>query len=162
KAGGLRRMAVTLLARTSHAVLAADEQDLVALGGPAGRYHQVPIGANVVRDPGPGYDRTGFRAQLGLGADDLLVVYFGLLNASKGLDTLLDAFDLIVARNSRAHLLLLGGEVGASDPTDRLTADRLRDRLDRPGQRVLRTGWLSPPALSAHLLAGDVALLPYA
>ena len=38
----------------------------------------------------------------------------------------------------------------------------MRDRLDRLGERVVRTGWLQPQALSGYLLAGDVALLPYA
>ena len=108
------------------------------------------------------YDRAAFRTGLGLSADTLAVVYFGLLNHSKGLDLLLDAFDLILKERPTARLLLLGGEAGASDPTDRLTAARMRGRLDRLGERVVRTGWLPPQALSAYLLAGDVALLPYA
>jgi glycosyltransferase involved in cell wall biosynthesis len=88
----------------------------------------------------------------------LVVVYFGLLNASKGLDLVLDAFSRVAARRADARLLLLGGEVGASDPTDRLTASRIQARLD---DRVIHTGWLEPAAMSAHLLAADVALLPY-
>jgi glycosyltransferase involved in cell wall biosynthesis len=162
RAGGLRRAAVRLMAASSHAVIAADERDLASLGGPSDRHHQVPIGANVQCDPGLGYDRTAFRTGLGLAADTLAVVYFGLLNQSKGLDLLLDAFDLILKELPTTRLLLLGGEAGASDPTDRLTAARVRRRLDRLAERVVRTGWLPPQALSAHLLAGDVALLPYA
>jgi glycosyltransferase involved in cell wall biosynthesis len=161
-AGRLRRAMVSLLARTSDAVIAADERDLETLGGPACCRHQVPIGANIACEPGPGYDRSSFRAGLGLNDAALAIVYFGLLNHSKGLGLLLDAFDLILQDTPRACLLLLGGEVGASDPTDRLTADLVRGRLDRLGERVVRTGWLQPAALSRHLLAGDVALLPYA
>jgi hypothetical protein len=44
----------------------------------------VPIGSNVPCAPPPGYDRGAFRAGLGIAADELAVVYFGLLNASKG------------------------------------------------------------------------------
>src|SRR5207253_11043194 len=52
---------------------------------------------------------------------------------------------------------------GASDATDRATATAFGDRLhQRSVGRVLRSGWLRPPDLSAHLLAGDLALLPYA
>jgi glycosyltransferase involved in cell wall biosynthesis len=91
----------------------------------------------------------------------LAVAYFGLLNSSKGLDVLLDAFDLISRQEPRARLLLLGGEIGASDPSDRQTAARLKSRLQMLGARLLRSGWLPPPELSAHLLAADVALLPY-
>jgi len=161
KAGALRQMAVRLMARTSDAVIAADERDLAALGVAPSRQHRVPIGSNVACEPGPGFDRAAFRAQLGLDADALVVVYVGLLNASKGLDTLLDAFDRIVASRPDAHLLLLGGAVGASDPSDRQTAASLAVRLQAFGKRILRTGWLAPPDLSAHLLAADVALLPY-
>jgi glycosyltransferase involved in cell wall biosynthesis len=161
RAGRLRRAAVQLLARRSHAVIAADERDLAWLGGPACGKYQVPIGSNVACAPEPAYDRAALRRGLGLDADALAIVYFGLLNHSKGLDLLLDAFRLVLSTLPSARLLLLGGEAGASDPTDRLTAARVRDRLDRLGDRVVRTGWLPPQVLSAHLLAGDVALLPY-
>jgi glycosyltransferase involved in cell wall biosynthesis len=162
KAGALRQMCVSYMARRSHAVIAADERDLVMLGGPSPRHHRVPIGANLACEPGSGYHRAALRARLGLDPDALVVVYFGLLNASKGLDLLLDAFAIIQTSMPTARLLLLGGEVGASDPTDRQTAARVRHRLNAFGQRVVRTGWLPPPELSAHLLAADVALLPYA
>jgi glycosyltransferase involved in cell wall biosynthesis len=161
KAGGWRLAAVKLLAATSHAVVAADERDLESLGGRSCRQHQVPIGPNIACEPGAAYDRTAFRTSLGLNADSLAIVYFGLLNHSKGLGLLLDAFDRILRELPSARLLLLGGETGASDPTDRLTAASVGDRLDRLGERVVRTGWLHPQPLSRYMLAGDVALLPY-
>jgi glycosyltransferase involved in cell wall biosynthesis len=154
KAGRLRLAALRLLARTSHAVLAADERDLALLGG---RGYQVPIGSNVASAPPPGYSRAAFRAQLGFAEDDLVLVYFGLLNASKGLDTLLDALALL----PQPRLLLLGGDVGASDPTNRRTADAVAERLAVFGPRVIRRGYQSPSGISAHLLAADIAVLPY-
>jgi glycosyltransferase involved in cell wall biosynthesis len=157
RAGPLRWQAVKLLARTSHAVVAADERDLRAVGRTR---FQVPIGSNVACAPPPGYDRDGFRQQLGLEPDALAVAYFGLLNASKGLDLLLDAFDRLLRARADARMLVLGGSVGASDPTDRLNAARLKTRLHELA--VVQTGYLEPGALSAHLLACDVALLPYA
>lgn len=159
KAGRWREQAVRLLARTSHAIVAADARDLAWLGGPSLRHHHVPIGSNVACAPPPGYDRPAFRAGLGLDPHTLVVAYFGLRNSSKGLDVLFDAFKLVLAQAPNARLLLLGGEVGASDPTDRQTAAHIRQRL---GERVLQTGWLPPEQLSACLLASDVALLPYA
>jgi glycosyltransferase involved in cell wall biosynthesis len=156
-AGRLRPAAVRLLARTSDAVVAADERDLASLGGPSPRHHQVPIGSNVAFVPG----QRPIRAKLGLAASDLVLVYFGLLNSSKGLDTLLDAFDLVTAARPDARLLMLGGRVGASDPTDRQTAAGLEQRLAQLGNRVVRPGFQSPAELSAHLQAADVAVLPY-
>jgi glycosyltransferase involved in cell wall biosynthesis len=162
KAGALRAAAVRLLARTSDAVVAASAADLRVLGGPTGRHYQVPIGSNLACDPPPGYLRSAFRAALGLTEDALLVAYFGLLNASKGLPLLLHTFERVVAVRPDARLLLLGGGVGASDPTDRQTAAGLRQSLAALGDRVIRTGWLEPAKVSAHLLAADIALLPYA
>jgi glycosyltransferase involved in cell wall biosynthesis len=158
RAGHLRPSAVRFLARTSHAVLAADSRDLAALGGPSPRQHHLAIGSNVPCSPPVGFDRAALRSKLGVAPGAPVVVYFGLLNASKGLDLLLDSFALVSARRRDARLLLLGGQVGASDPTDRLTANRVRARLD---ERMIQTGWLEPTTLSAHLLAADVALLPY-
>jgi glycosyltransferase involved in cell wall biosynthesis len=162
RAGTLRQAAIRLMARSSQAVVAADQRDLVALGGPTPRHHYVPIGPNVECRPPQGYDREAFRASLGLAATDLAIVYFGLLNASKGLDLLLDAFAAIRQRRPTSRLLLLGGRVGASDPTDRLTAARIDARLDRLSDQVLTMGWLPQQDVSAYLLASDVALLPYA
>jgi glycosyltransferase involved in cell wall biosynthesis len=162
KAGPLRGLAVRLMARTSAAVLASDARDLRALRAPPATSYVVPIGSNVRCDPPSGYSREAFRAQVGLAPGDLGVAYFGLLNASKGLDTLVAAWQRILQAEPSARLLLLGGSVGASDPTDRQTAGVVTTELDRFGQRVVRTGYLPPRDLSAHLLAADVALLPYA
>src|SRR5205085_8436561 len=103
-----------------------------------------------------------FRAALGVSPKALAVVYFGLLNASKGLDDLLDAFERIAQTRAESKLLLLGGSMGDSDVTDRATASRLQPRLATLGTHLIRPGYLQPEALSAHLLAADVALLPYA
>jgi glycosyltransferase involved in cell wall biosynthesis len=152
RAGGLRKSALRMLAHSSHAVIAADQRDIDALGV---RGVRIPIGANVACSPPEGYDRTAFRERLGLQPDDRVVVFFGLLNASKGLDVLLSTVEQL----GGAWLLMVGGEVGASDPTDRATARTISARL---GPRVIRTGWLPPREVSAYLLAGDAALLPYA
>ena len=162
RAGRLRAAAVRLLARTSDAVIAADSRDLQFLGGPSPRHFNVPIGTNVPCAPPSDFERSTFRRRLGLDAGDLAIVYFGLLNASKGLDLLLEAFDVIRRSQPAARLLLLGGPMGASDPTDRATGRRLESRLSQLGDRLVRPGWLPGSELSAYLLAGDVALLPYA
>jgi glycosyltransferase involved in cell wall biosynthesis len=141
-------------------VLAADERDLQAVGST--RSHVVPIGSNIARQPPPGYQRENFRTQHGVQPERLAVAYFGLLNASKGLDVLLDAFERIGRALPEARLMLIGGTPGASDPTNLATAARLEARLAALGTRVMRTGYLDDAAVSAYLLAADVALLPYA
>jgi glycosyltransferase involved in cell wall biosynthesis len=161
RAGSLRESALRLLARTSHAVVAADQRDLAAMRPFTRQTLHIPIGPNVACAAPDGYDRVAFRRTLGVEPDDLALVYFGLLNASKGLDLLLSTFEQVLRRRARAWLLLLGGPAGASDPTDLATASALRGTLERHGPHVIQTGWLPSPDLSAYLLAGDVALLPY-
>src|SRR5262249_36572753 len=155
----LRAAAIRVLASTSHAVTAADQRDLAALNGAARQTFHVPIGPNVACAPPASYDRVAFRRELGLEPSDLALVYFGLLNTSKGLDLLLAAFEQVLQCQPRARLLLLGGPAGASDPTDRLTSTSFQARLGRLSSHVIQTGWLPQPELSAYLLAGDVALL---
>ena len=162
RAGALRPAAIRLLARSSHAVIAADSRDLRLLREVSSTTCHVPIGPNVAREPPAGYQRAAFRSLLGLAPHDLGVVYFGMLNASKGLELLLAAFADILVCRPRARLLMLGGPAGASDPTDLAAGARVRTTLDGFGAHVIRTGWLPPRELSAYSLAGDVALLPYA
>lgn len=152
-AGPVRWWLVRLMARWSHVVIAADERDLAAVGGTG---VQIPIGSNVACAPPAGYDRAAVRESLGGGP---LVAYFGLLNASKGLDSLLEAFAKVKEVSPTARLLVLGGSVGASDVTDQQTAAQLQAGLAAAG--AVRPGYLKPEQLSAHLLAADVALLPY-
>ncbi len=161
RAGPLRESAIRLLARTSQAVVAADQRDLATLSEVTRHTFHIPIGPNVACAPPDGYDRAAFRHELGLEAGDLALVYFGLLNASKGLELLLDTFERVLAHAPRARLLLLGGPAGASDATDRLTATSFQGRLGRFAAHVIQTGWLPQAELSAYLMAGDVALLPY-
>lgn len=163
KAGPLRRVAVRVLAAASHAVLAADVNDLRWLGGPSSRHFQVPIGSNLADQAPAGYDPDSFRRErLGAQPGDLVVAYFGFLNSSKGVETLLDAFDTVRRARPDARLMLLGGEAGASDPTDRRTAAAIEGRLAAVQSVLVRPGYLTNPELSAYLRAADVALLPYA
>lgn len=160
-AGPLRGALVRLLARTSHAAVAADPSDLAWLRVPPGRGHPIPIGANVDPSATPPAVQA-LRDSLGLGAGALVVAYFGFLNASKGLGTLAAAFARVANRRPDARLLLLGGRTGASDPTDRGTAAAFEALVGPLGPRVLQPGYLEAERLSAHLLLADVALLPFA
>ena len=99
------------------------------------------------------------RDPLGIGADETLLAYFGLISLSKGLDTLLDALARLPAR---FRLVVIGGV--ATAPEDRAYADAIRQQIVRLGldQRVTVTGHCAEADVSAHLLAADIAALPFA
>ncbi|MDQ3808677.1 MAG: glycosyltransferase, partial [Chloroflexota bacterium] len=156
----LRLPAVRLLARSSHAVIAADERDLRVANRSGARLFQVPIASNISCRRASHYDREAFRRSIGFSRDTLAIVYFGLLNSSKGLDVLVETFERVARARPSARLLMVGGGYGASDATDRATAARMASRLRELADRCMQTGYLGPADVSAHLLAADVALLP--
>jgi glycosyltransferase involved in cell wall biosynthesis len=163
KAGGLRWRAVRLLAESAEGVIATNEEDYRRLETEVGVRNLVliPIGSTIpVVD---GVDRSAERARWGAGPEDLLLGHFGFLNESKGVEDLFEASKLLMARGLPVRLLMIGGRLGSSDPTNRQQAARI-DTLVREiglGQHVAWTGRLPAPAVSAAITAADVCVLPY-
>ena len=171
KAGPLRPRALCLLTRHAAATIATNGDDWAALRADralAPRLHLLPIGSNI--PPLAGTARADARARtrtaLGVGPDTIVIAYFGLVSASKGVDTLLDAFAATLAACAAApdlHLLLVGGEASATDGArfgadgDLAGAIRARGLVGR----VTVTGVLDTDAVAAHLAAADLAALPY-
>jgi len=171
KAGPLRPRAFHALTRHAAATIATNGDDWAALRADAAlapRLHLLPIGSNIPPLTGEAraVARDATRAALGVGPDTVVVAYFGLVGASKGVDTLLDAFaDASTGRaaGDDLHLLLIGGEASATDGAhfgaDGDLAGAIRAR-GLPG-RVTVTGALDTKAVAAHLAAADLAALPY-
>ncbi len=166
KAGPLRPMAVTHLARAAAGVIVtdpADETELRRRGG-VKRLTQIPIGSNIAPNPPAGYNRAQWRAQHGLAADDFLIGYFGFLNDSKGGEALIEALAILKNENQPVKLALVGGQTGASDTSNNAAfSAELAARIQRHalGQHILQTGFVSASDVSAWLLACDVVALPY-
>ncbi|MCC6176293.1 MAG: glycosyltransferase [Chloroflexi bacterium] len=161
RAGPLRLAANRLLARSSHAAIFTDLGDLLA-AGPAVSGTVIPIGSNLDPDPAPQVPREDVRRLLGASTGDFLVGYFGFLNASKGVPTLLDAVARL-ASTLPIRLALIGAEAGTSDPTDLGQARLVHGALEQLGltERIARTGFLPPRDISAALRACDVICLPF-
>ncbi len=123
----------------------------------------IPLGSNVHPQPPSGYDRDGWRAKMGIEERTLLLAYFGFLNESKGGEDLVLALEQLVRQGHDAHLLMIGGQVGDVDPTNRAYAERVRSLVRTCGlvERVYWTGYTSLEEVSANLLAADVVVMPY-
>lgn len=165
KAGPARRWVVRKLAQDADGVIATDRADEAILRNEwhIVRLAWVPIGSNVSTTPPPGYDRASWRAALGIGPNDLLIAYFGFLNESKGGLVLIEALARLAAESVPAHLVMIGGRVGASDPTDVAYGRRVDALIEACGllDRVHWTGFVDDPQVSAHFYASDVTALPY-
>jgi glycosyltransferase involved in cell wall biosynthesis len=179
KAGGLRQWVTRRLLTDADAVVVTNEDDFSQVArdwglgtGDRGSIAPaqspipspqspvlIPIGNNIAVAPPEQYDRTAWRAQLGIGPDQTLLAYFGLISRSKGLDTLLDA---LARLPERFRLVVIGG--AATAPADRAYADAIRQQIVRLGldRRVTITGHCAEADVSAHLLAADIATLPFA
>jgi glycosyltransferase involved in cell wall biosynthesis len=165
KAGRLREGAVTYLARSAAGVIAtdlADEAELKRRGG-LRALTQIPIGSNIDPAPPAHYDRAAWRGRANIGQREFLIGYFGFLNESKGGDTLMSALAILQDRQANAKLALIGGQTGASDPTNAVFNAKIERLITRYGleNRIFRTGFLDQAAVSAWLLACDAVVLPY-
>jgi glycosyltransferase involved in cell wall biosynthesis len=149
----------------SAAVVVTNPQDAAALPPALARKAAgIPIGANITPHPPPGWSRETWRAARDIPDDVPLAAYFGFLNASKGLDTLLRALQAVRAGGSPVRLLMVGGGIGSSDPTNRATAAAIT-RLTRDlgvAEAIHWTGYVPPSGVSAALLSADLAVLPFA
>lgn len=165
KAGPVRRWVNRELARACDAVVVTNREDEMTMRGYrlAGRpLRLIPIGSNIAPAPPPDYDRAAWRLRQGAAPDDFVLCYFGFLNASKGGETLIRALSLL-AGDRRYRLWMVGGQVGASDPTNRAYLARVQALIGELGleERVRWTGYTAAAEVSANLLAADVAVLPY-
>jgi glycosyltransferase involved in cell wall biosynthesis len=165
KAGPLRWWVVHTLARRADAVIATNREDYLRLEDAIGsnRLSLIPIGSNIHRSPPAEYDRDVERARWGVEPEGLLLGYFGFLNESKGGEELITALGLLLEQGLPAHLLMIGGRVGSSDPTNRAYAEHIEQAINDLGlgERVHWTGYAGSEQVSAALLATDVCVLPY-
>lgn len=164
KAGRLRDGAVAALARGSDAVIAVADTDLERLRhwrrtAPADTTQHVPLGDQLYGTVPDGFDRKAWRARAGIPDGATLVLFFGLLNHSKGVLELVEAVSGLLD----AYLVLGGEALGDADPGNATYSAQVSTLIERLGLagRTLRTGYLTPDDLAMWLAAADVVALPY-
>jgi len=166
KAGPLRWRSNLDLARQSDLVLVTNAEDrgrLQAYPELTGKLREIPIGANIRPEPPADFSRARQRERWDVRTEDLLLCYFGFLNASKGAEELVLAVASLAAKDVPVHLLMIGGQVGASDPTNTAYLQQVEALIESQGivDRVHWTGFTEAGQVSANFLASDVAVLPY-
>ncbi|MGM0400332.1 MAG: glycosyltransferase family 4 protein [Chloroflexota bacterium] len=165
RAGPLRWWVNAELAHSSEAVIVTNEEDRARLASDERVSHLVtiPIGSNVPYHLPENYDRDGWRRHLGLPRTALVLCYFGFLNASKGGEELIEALTILREKGRDACLLMIGGGVGASDPTNQAYLERIESvvRARNLDEYVVWTGYVSPSQVSASFASADICVLPY-
>lgn len=165
KAGPLRWQSVLRLAKDADASVVTNPADWDRLrdAGLAEKLRAIPIGSNIRCEAPSEYDRAAQRARWGIKPDEWLLAYFGFLNENKGGETLMRTVAELAKRRLPAKLLMVGGKVGSSDPTNLAYLERVEQLIAelRITDRVQWTGFTSSEEVSANLMAADCAVLPY-
>lgn len=165
KAGPLREQAVWLLARHSRAVIATNAEDVAALlrRRRLPPIHEIPIGSNVACSLPKDFYRAQWRASWGLPTTGLVLCYFGFLNPTKGGEDLVRCLAHLVRSGIDAHLLMIGGTIGASDPANEAYLASVLALIAELGlhARVHWTDYLSDQEVSAAFALSDICVLPY-
>ncbi|MCX6023910.1 MAG: glycosyltransferase, partial [Chloroflexi bacterium] len=96
KAGPLRSCANRFMMRTSAAVITTNPQDFAQAQQQAGGtpVYLVPLANQVPASPPPGYDRAEFRRRRGWDGR-FVVAHFGMINHTKGAESLVQAAALL-------------------------------------------------------------------
>ena len=160
---GLRQWVTHALARSLDIAITTNPEDTAQLRAVRPDVVEIPIGSNIPDAPPPDFDRDAWRARWGVPADAALLCYFGFLNASKGGEMLVDVLGELVDRGQNAHLLMIGGRVGASDPTNDAYLQKVEARIAARGlaDRVHWTDHIPGEQVSAAFHISDACLLPY-
>ncbi|HEY9697781.1 MAG TPA: glycosyltransferase family 4 protein [Trichocoleus sp.] len=130
------------------------------------RVHRIPIAANVESVyPDRLQAKQALCQRYGWSTDDLIVVFFGFLHPVKGIESLLDAFQQVLAVHPTAKLLLLGGVESLALQGE--AADRYWNQLQAKiaelqlQDGVQMTGYLEAEAVSQCLAGADLGVLPF-
>ena len=164
KAGPVRRWVTSALIRGSDATIVTNVEDRLGAEAYAPRsLYLFPIGSNIDPQAPPGYDREKWRQRWGVCPEEPLLCYFGFLNESKGGETLFRALARLVASGERVKLLMIGGRVGSSDPTNVAYLQKMEALIDGLGipDHVSWTDYVDAPEVSASFWSSDICVLPY-
>ncbi len=163
KAGLLRDWIVMRLARASAGVIVTNDEDEMQVRH-LPHTALIPIASNILAELPQPFDPVPWRKQAGASAGDFLLAHFGLVNYSKGLDVLLESLAALRQMGVPARLVVIGGEVGSSDPSNAAYAAKIEALVARLGLAPYTrfTGYLQDEvAVGSFLKASDMVVLPY-
>lgn len=159
----LRRWVTERPAHNCDLTITTNAGDQLQLAPVARRLAYIPIGSNIHSRVLTPEERQARRTQRGYVDEDLVVGYFGFLNRSKGGLDLVETVARLLPDLPTIHLLMIGEQVGASDPSNYAYLQEVKAAIHDHGleERVAWTGHLPDAEVSADLAACDLLLMPY-
>ena len=162
-AGPLRGWIVMHLARRSTGVIVTNHEDSQRVKHLT-RCRLIPIGSNILQALPSDIDTQIWRKKAGASDPDFLMAYFGLINRSKGLETLLESLRRLRDESIPARLLIIGGVTGSSDPTNINYIEEIESLITQYdlSDYIHHTGFLEDDSeVGGFLTASDVVVLPF-
>lgn len=98
------------------------------------------------------------RASLNLSKTDNVALFFGFIREYKGLDTLLDAFEIYSSKGRQLRLVIAGA---AHPPALENHYRRRIDQITSNGSILFHAGFIPSEKVAAYFSACDVVILPY-
>jgi glycosyltransferase involved in cell wall biosynthesis len=160
KAGKLRDWIVMHLARASAGTIVTNHEDYERVKH-LPKATMIPIGSNILTAV-PSDLMRWERERAITEYDGFWLSFFGFMNRSKGVETLLDAFAKVREKHP-FKLIFIGGRTGTSDPTNAAYADEIEHRIEKLGLKpyVFWTGFVTDEDVSAYLTLSSVVALPF-
>lgn len=163
KAGPLRNWIVMHLARTSAGVITTNHEDAAVLNH-LSHARLIPIGSNITANLTEDYQCEPWRQRIGATTGDFVLAYFGMINRSKGVETLLEsAAHLREQHGVPVRLLMIGARTGSSDPTNQAYAAKIDHIITRLNldNHIHWTGFVDGDQVAAYLRCADGVVLPF-
>ena len=159
----LRKLSsIGLTAPAAAVVLTADSERVVVekwMPWLRSRLHVLTMASTISPVPMDDRHREEVRRSRGIAADDLVIVYFGLLHPNKGIDTLLRSFAEAHRQMPSTKLLMLSLFEPMSNPYHaRLQAATVRLSVQ---DAVVWAGYLDNRGVSEHLGCADIGFFPF-
>ncbi len=163
KAGALRDWVVMHLAKQSSGVIVTNHEDYQRLTD-IRQKALIPIGSNIQQTLPDQFDAQSWRVKAGARAGDYVIAYFGLFNQTKGVETLLASLAQLRNNGVPVRLVMVGGGLGSSDPTNAAYLEKLNTQIQQLelNSFIHWTGYLENEAeVGAYLTAANVIALPF-
>ncbi len=162
KAGKLRDRIVKRLARASAGVIVTNHEDFAQVSS-LPTTAMIPIGSNILPILPDTFDRTAHRERQGISAGEFVIGFFGLINRTKGVETLLEAAAILRADAVPVRVLFIGGTAGSSDPTNVSYIAEINSRINQLelDDIVTRTGYVDEMQVAEALCSIDVIAFPF-
>ncbi len=92
-----------------------------------------------------------------------IILFFGYITGYKGIELLIDAFEILVKTSNQYVLILAGGEHPRfkNDPSHHEYVNELKNRANDISTQIIFTGFVPEDKIPIYFPSADIVVLPY-